>query len=135
MIHLHGHERPQQHRAVAERRPRLGEPRENLPEDGVFLEALGDDQVALDGHLDEVVVGPGQPVVHDVGRDDLDEEEGELLGRLFGRVAQLLLLLGCCYSGASGTCTDLKKRKLLATLTDMIRKDAWTERKSHDSAE
>ena len=45
---------------------------------------------------------------------EFDEEEGELLGRLFGRVAQLLLLLGCCYSGASGTCTDLKKRKFLA---------------------
>ena len=44
-------------------------------------------------YLDEVLVWPGQPVVHDVGGDDLDEEEGQLLGRLLGRVAQLLLLL------------------------------------------
>ena len=43
--------------------------------------------------LDEVLVGPGQPVVHHVGGDHLDEEEGELLARLLGRVAQLLLLL------------------------------------------
>ena len=93
VVHLHGHERPQQHRAVAERGPRLGQPGEHLPEDGVLLEALGDDEVALDGHLDEVVVRPGQPVVHHVGGDHLDEEEGQLLGRLLGRVAQLLLLL------------------------------------------
>ena len=51
------------------------------------------DPLLMSIHLDEVVVGPGQPVVHDIGGDNLDEEEGELLGRFFRRVAQLLLFL------------------------------------------
>ena len=61
VVHLDGHERPQQHRAVAERRPRLCEPGEDLPQDGVLLEALRDDQVALDRHL--VVKCENIPVV------------------------------------------------------------------------
>lgn len=73
---------PDQDGAVAEGGSGPGQEGQQGPGDGVSGQYTGDGQVPLYGHLDELLLGPGEAVVHDVGADHLHQHQGQLLGSL-----------------------------------------------------